>query len=54
MRPSTPAATAARAIGGTRYHLPVAWLGSPMMGRWLNRLITGMALTSKVKRVAVS
>ena len=31
-KPSAPAATAARAIGATRYHFPVPWDGSASTG----------------------
>src|SRR3989304_4502643 len=50
-RPSAPATTAARARGVTRSHLPVPWLGSAMIGRWLSFLMIGMALMSMVLRV---
>ncbi len=51
--PSAPAATPALAIGGTRSQIPVPWLGSTMIGKWLFLMI-GTALKSKVLRVAVS
>jgi hypothetical protein len=35
-------------------HLPDAWLGSTIMGRWLSVLIAGTALISKVFLVYVS
>ncbi len=40
MRPSAPAATAARAIGATMSRLPAPWLGSATIGRWLSFLMT--------------
>ena len=51
MSPWQPAATAASAIGGTRCQRPVPWLGSATIGRWLSRLMTGMAVRSSVLRV---
>ena len=50
IRPSAPAATAARASGSTLSRLPVPWLGSTMMGRWLSRWTTG--INAQVQRVA--
>src|SRR5574337_1121251 len=50
MMPSAPAATAARAIGDTRCHLPVPWLGSTTTGRCESRLIRGTAERSRVLR----
>src|SRR5262249_35094484 len=49
--PSAPAAIAARAIGGTLSRRPMARLGSTMIGRWENFLITGIAERSSVWRV---
>jgi 3-deoxy-7-phosphoheptulonate synthase len=54
MRPSAPAAIAARAMGGTLSRRPTAWLGSTMMGRWVRERSTGMADRSRVLRVAFS
>src|ERR1700704_4204072 len=54
IRPSAPAATAARAIGATISRRPAPWLGSAMIGRWLSFLTTGIAGMSNVLRVAVS
>ena len=48
MRPSAPAAVAARAMGGTSLDIPVAWLGSAMTGRWLSSWSIGTAERSKV------
>ncbi len=49
--PSAPAATAPKARGSTSQYLPVAWLGSMMMGRWVSLRMTGMAARSRVLRV---
>ena len=54
IRPSAPAATAARAIGATMSRRPAPWLGSATIGRWLSFLTTGIAEMSNVLRVAVS
>ena len=45
-----------RREGQRRHQLrrPAAWLGSTQTGRWVSSLRTGTALTSRVKRVAVS
>src|SRR5271157_4066826 len=51
MRPSAPTATAARDSGVTLLRLPVPWLGSTMIGRWLNRCTAGTTLRSSVLRV---
>src|SRR6516162_8092301 len=51
IRPSAPAATAARAMGGTLSRRPVACEGSPMMGRCESFLMTGIAARSNVLRV---
>ena len=51
MRPSAPAATAARARGSTIQYMPAAWEGSTITGRWLICLMAGMADTSRVLRV---
>src|SRR5437867_12069976 len=53
-RPSAPQAMAALAIGATRFHLPVAWLGSTMTGKWENSLMFGTADRSRVFRYSVS
>ena len=45
------ASTAARAIGATLSRLPVPWLGSTMIGRWLSCWMTGIAEMSSVLRV---
>ena len=54
MRPSAPAARAARDMGSTSSALPQPWLGSTITGRWVSFLSTGTAEMSKVLRVAVS
>ena len=51
MMPSAPAATAARAMGATLSRIPVAWLGSTIIGRWESSLITGTQERSSVLRV---
>ena len=51
IRPSAPAAMAARAIGATLSRRPVPWLGSAMTGRWLSLWTTGIAEMSMVFRV---
>src|SRR5271157_2148253 len=51
MRPSAPTATAARDSGVTLLRLPVPWLGSTMIGRWLSRCTAGTTLRSSVLRV---
>ena len=43
-----------RDIGATISLMPVAWEGSPMMGRWESFFTTGMADTSRVFLVALS
>ena len=45
------AALLAVASGSTIDHLPLAWLGSTMIGRWLSSLTAGIKLTSSVLRV---
>src|SRR5213594_4081996 len=52
--PSAPAATAALDIGATRFHLPVAWLGSTITGKWDNSFRVGTAAKSRVLRYCVS
>src|SRR5215213_1443411 len=52
--PSAPAATAAFDMGATNAHLPVAWLGSTMTGRWESSLRVGIAARSSVFRYCVS
>src|SRR5205085_8204348 len=54
MRPSAPAAIAAKASGATRSARPPAWLGSTITGRCVSDLSTGIAAMSSVLRVAVS
>ena len=51
IRPSAPAATAARASGVTLSRLPVPWLGSTMMGRCDKCFTAGITLRSSVLRV---
>ena len=48
MRPSAPAATAARAIGSTSHAMPEAWLGSTMTGRWESFFRIGTAEMSSM------
>src|SRR6478672_10507519 len=52
--PSAPAATAAFDIGATRFHFPVAWLGSTITGRCDNSFNVGIAARSRVLRYCVS
>ena len=52
--PSAPAATAAFDIGATRFHLPVAWLGSTMTGKCDSSFNVGTAARSSVLRYCVS
>jgi len=40
-RPSAPTATAARESGKTLWRLPVPWLGSTKIGRWLRFFYRG-------------
>ena len=54
IRPSAPAAVAAIAIGFTRPAIPVAWLGSTMIGRCVIVFRSGMDARSRVFLVAVS
>src|SRR5579883_1159753 len=51
MSPSAPTATAARDSGVTLLRLPVPWLGSTTIGRWLSRCTAGTMLRSSVLRV---
>src|SRR5438876_532786 len=48
INPAAPAATAAKAIGCTLSRLPVPWLGSTMIGKWLRRCTAGTTLRSSV------
>ena len=50
IKPSQPTATAARESGITLLRLPVPWLGSTMMGKWLSRWMAGTMLRSSVLR----
>src|SRR5713226_4311300 len=54
INPSAPMATPARATAGTKLRLPVAWLGSKIIGRCVNSFSAGIAAMSQVFRVAVS
>jgi len=49
--PSAPTAIDARDIGATLLRLPVPWLGSTRIGRWLIRLMAGTIERSRVLRV---
>src|SRR5664280_1920090 len=51
IKPSAPTATAARDSGVTLLRLPVPWLGSTIIGRWLKRCTAGTMLRSSVLRV---
>ena len=42
---------AAKAMGWTLSRLPVPWLGSTTIGRWLNFCTAGTTLRSSVLRV---
>ena len=52
--PSAPPATEASPIGGILSRIPTAWLGSTIIGRWVSPRSTGIALKSRVLRVAFS
>src|SRR5437773_560373 len=49
-RPSAPTATAARESGKTLWRLPVPWLGSTKIGRWLRFFTAGTTARSRVLR----
>jgi len=53
IKPSAPAAMAARAMGVTYSQWPVEWLGSRNTGKWVSDFRTGMELISVVLRVEV-
>ena len=48
IRPSAPAAIAARDIDSTSFQSPVAWDGSMITGRWVFSFRIGITLKSKV------
>ena len=51
MRPSAPAATAARLMRSTIHALPQAWEGSTTTGRWESCFTASTAERSRVLRV---